>query len=164
MYVMRNKQHLGCLRVRDGVLTLSKMYFADEIRPHDGLRPGRAKVSRRELEMAGELIDRFTTSFDIGKYSDSYRKALLAVIKAKQKGKEIHVDRPDEEAGPSDLLAALQESVARYSGAAKPRTKPKPRDGSLGSLKKSDLEQRARRKRIKGYSRMTKGELVAALR
>ena len=34
-YVMRKKQHLGCLRVRDNVLTLSKMFFADEVRPTD---------------------------------------------------------------------------------------------------------------------------------
>ena len=40
-YVMRDSQHLGCLRVRDGVITLEKMYFADEIRPID-------ESSRRE--------------------------------------------------------------------------------------------------------------------
>ncbi len=36
-YVMRGQQQLGCLRIREGVVTLSKMYFADEIRyaaPH----------------------------------------------------------------------------------------------------------------------------------
>ena len=34
-YVMRNREHVGCLRVREGVITLEKMYFADEIRPID---------------------------------------------------------------------------------------------------------------------------------
>jgi DNA end-binding protein Ku len=29
-YVMRDRQYLGALRVRDGVLTLERMYFADE--------------------------------------------------------------------------------------------------------------------------------------
>ena len=37
-YVFRNRQQLGCVRVRDGVLTLEKMYLADEIRPHEGDR------------------------------------------------------------------------------------------------------------------------------
>ena len=43
-YVMRDKQHLGCLRVRDGVITLEKMFFADEIRPVDEIKPARVKV------------------------------------------------------------------------------------------------------------------------
>src|SRR5919202_3347388 len=34
-YVMRDRQNLGCLRVREGVITLEQMYFADEIRPLD---------------------------------------------------------------------------------------------------------------------------------
>ena len=38
-YVMRDKQHLGCLRVRDGVVTLEKMFFANEIRPLDEIKP-----------------------------------------------------------------------------------------------------------------------------
>src|SRR5439155_7013738 len=29
-FVMRNRQYLGCLRVRDGAITLEQMYFADE--------------------------------------------------------------------------------------------------------------------------------------
>ena len=35
-FVMRDRQHLGCLRVSDGALLLEKMYFADEIRDADG--------------------------------------------------------------------------------------------------------------------------------
>ena len=46
-YVMRNKQHLGCLRVRDGVLLLSQLYFADEIRPHEELAPKGVRVGAR---------------------------------------------------------------------------------------------------------------------
>ena len=89
-YVMRNKQHLGCLRVRDGVLLLSQLYFADEIRPHQGLAPKGVRVAAEELEMAGELIDRYAGSFEIEKYRDTYRESLLKVIKAKQKGRDVH--------------------------------------------------------------------------
>ena len=38
-YVMRERQHLGCLRVREGVITLEKMFFHDEIRPLDDIAP-----------------------------------------------------------------------------------------------------------------------------
>ena len=42
-YVMRERQHLGCLRVRDGVITLEKMFFHDEIRPARRPRAGQAQ-------------------------------------------------------------------------------------------------------------------------
>src|SRR5829696_3602630 len=47
-YVMRQRENLGCLRVRDGVITLEKMFFADEIRPIDEIQPPKAKVGSRE--------------------------------------------------------------------------------------------------------------------
>jgi DNA end-binding protein Ku len=121
MFVMREKQQLGCVRVRDGVLTLERMYFADEIRSTTGIRPSRVSVAGRELEMAEELIERFSGSFDIGKYRDDYRKALLAMIKAKEKGKSVEVSESEKEE-PPDLLEALQASLAeRKRGGAAPR-------------------------------------------
>jgi DNA end-binding protein Ku len=69
-FVMRERQHVGCLRIRDGIVTLERMYFADEIVPTDDLRPGRPHVSKEELEMAASLIDRFTGKFDPSKYEE----------------------------------------------------------------------------------------------
>ena len=40
------------LRVREGVITLEQLYFADEIRPVDEIKPKKSKVDRRELDMA----------------------------------------------------------------------------------------------------------------
>ncbi len=42
-YVFHERENLGCLRVRDGVLTLEKMFFADEVRPP---RASRRRASR----------------------------------------------------------------------------------------------------------------------
>jgi DNA end-binding protein Ku len=108
-YVMRERQHLGCLRVRDGVIALEKMFFHDEIRPSDDLAPGKRNVPKAELELATALIAQFTGTFEPEKYEDTYREALLAVIKAKEKGKTITAPEPEEE--PTDLLAALKASV-----------------------------------------------------
>ena len=46
-YVMRERQYLGCLRVRDGVIALEKMFFHDEIRPSKDLAPGQAQGAER---------------------------------------------------------------------------------------------------------------------
>jgi DNA end-binding protein Ku len=118
-YVMRNQQHLGCLRVREGVLALEKMYFADEIRQPGDIKPKRVSVGKQELQMAAELIDRFAGSFDIEKYEDTYRKALLKVIRAKAKGKEVHVERQPQPEEAPDLMAALRASVEAANGGRK---------------------------------------------
>ncbi|HWJ45220.1 MAG TPA: Ku protein, partial [Gaiellaceae bacterium] len=40
-FVMRDRQNLGALRVRDGVITLEQLHYADEIRAVDELKPSR---------------------------------------------------------------------------------------------------------------------------
>jgi DNA end-binding protein Ku len=160
-YVMRNKQHLGCLRIRDGVITLERMYFADEIRPMDELKPKKVTVGKRELDMARQLIDRFAGSFEPEKYEDTYRKALLKVIRDKRKGKEIHVPPQAEEEGPPDLMAALRESLESAQRGRKPRSRNGGSD--LADLSKDELGELAKQAKISGRSKMSKDELVEAL-
>ena len=62
-FVMRDREHLGCLRVREGLLTLEQMYFADEVRPVDEIAASDVKVDKRELEMAARLIESFSGAF-----------------------------------------------------------------------------------------------------
>jgi DNA end-binding protein Ku len=138
-YVMRNKQQLGCLRVREGVITLEKMYFEDEIRPLDDVPVERVSVGKRELEMAEELIDRFSGPFDIGKYRDDYREALLDVIERKRKGKAVEVDRGAEPEEAPDLMEALKASLAerRSNGDGRRRKRT-----SSGRKKRSKASRR----------------------
>src|SRR5947199_391888 len=75
-FVMRDREHLGCLRVREGVVTLEQMYFADEIRAPDEIGGRDVKVDKRELEMAAGLIESFSGHFDPERYRDRYRDAL----------------------------------------------------------------------------------------
>jgi DNA end-binding protein Ku len=127
-YVFHQKQQLGCLRVRDGVLVLEAMYFADEIRPVKGIAPKRSsKVDKKELEMARTLIDRFTSDFDHGKYEDQYRKRLLKIVKQKHRGEEVHAPPREKEEAQPDLLEALRASVEAAKGAKNGRSKTRSR-------------------------------------
>ena len=110
-YVMRDKQHLGCLRIREGVITLEKLFFHDEIRPAKEIAPKKTKVPEAELKMATALIGQFKGSFEPERYEDTYREALLKVIKAKQKGETITAVPAADDEEPADLLAALKASV-----------------------------------------------------
>src|SRR5919201_2695521 len=88
-FVMRERENLGCLRVREGLLTLEQMYFADEVRPVDEVGSPKVKVDKRELDMAARLIESFSGRFEPERYRDRYRDALARVIEAKQKGEEV---------------------------------------------------------------------------
>ena len=126
-YVMREKQHLGCLRIREGVITLEKMFFHEEIRPVKEIAPRKTKVPKAELDMATALIDQFKSSFEPERYEDTYRAALLKLIKAKQKGETITAVPAAEDEEPADLLAALKASVeAAKKGKGSVRAKRPP--------------------------------------
>jgi len=141
------------------VITLEQLYFADEIRPIDELKASRARVSQQELQMAGRLIESFTAEWKPEKYKDTYRDELCGIIRAKRKGEEVHAAPELEEEEPADLLTALRESIERSRGGARSR-----RNGDLGDLSKQELDERAKAAGIEGRSRMTKAELVRALR
>jgi DNA end-binding protein Ku len=157
-FVMRDKQHLGALRIRDGVVTLEQLYFVDEIRPVDEIKASKARVSREELQMAERLIESWTTDWKPEQYKDTYRDELCAIIKAKRKGKEVHAAPELEEEEPTDLMTALRESIERSRGGTRAR-----RNGNLGELSKQELDKRAKAAGIEGRSKMTKAELVRAL-
>jgi DNA end-binding protein Ku len=160
-YVMRDRQNLACLRVRDGVITLEQMYFADEIRPVDEIAPGKVKVDERELEMAEQLIDSFAGEFDPTKYEDTYRDALCEIIEAKRKGKEVHAAKPEEPEKPADLMAALRASL---EAAQRRRPAPSRSNGKLDELSREELYERAKDADIKGRSKMSREDLVEALK
>jgi DNA end-binding protein Ku len=126
-FVMRDREYLGCLRIRDGVITLERMHFADEIRPANELRPPRARINKQELEMAASLIDRFKGSFDPSKYKDTYTDRLLELIKRKQRGDEVHVAAEPEPEETPDLMEALRASIEARSGAHRKAAAPRGR-------------------------------------
>jgi DNA end-binding protein Ku len=121
---MRNRQYLGCLRVRDKVLTLEQMHFADEVDPPKGIAPSKLPtVSGRELELATGLIESLAGDWKPSKYKDTYTDALMAVIKRKQKGQDVHA-APDaeEEEAPPDLMEALRASMEAVESSRRGRS------------------------------------------
>jgi DNA end-binding protein Ku len=155
-YVMRDKQNLGCLRVRDGLIALERMYFADEIRPLDEIRPGKqVDIDERELEMALELVDRLRSHFEPERYRDTYRDTLCEIIKRKREGGTITAPEPEKPVETPDLMAALQASIERSGSRGN--------GDSLERLSKDELYERAKAEDVPGRSEMSKEELVEAL-
>jgi DNA end-binding protein Ku len=126
--VIRNKQHLACLRTYDGLLMLETMYYGDEVRKPDEIADlGKIRLRDAEVEMAKSLVENLSEPFDPSKYDDTYRKELLELITAKAKGKELP-EPQEHEAEVVDLMEALRESVERTKrsrAAKKPAAKSK---------------------------------------
>ena len=114
--VIRNKQHLACLRPYDGVLVIETMYYADEVRRPDevaGDAAGKEDGLRKaEIEMAKSLVENLSAEFDPERYDDTYRSDLLELIRGKAEGTPLPEPR-EEEGEVVDLMQALRESVER---------------------------------------------------
>jgi DNA end-binding protein Ku len=113
-WVFHNREYLVAIRPLDGVLALHTMRFADELVDPDSLdvpKPSRAP-SKREIEMAGKLVDSLHERFDPDAFHDSYRERVLQLIETKASGKEPELPEVDEEPESTDLAAALEASLS----------------------------------------------------
>jgi DNA end-binding protein Ku len=112
-FTFRDREYLAAVRSLDGVLALHTMRFHDEIVHADDLdvpKAGKAP-SKREVEMAGKLVDSLERDFKPEDYEDTYRDAVLELIKRKAKGQELEPDEPEAEEQTPDLTAALEASL-----------------------------------------------------
>jgi len=162
-WVMRDRQNLGCLRVREGAITLERMHFAEDIRSLEGIATKRAKVDEQELTMASQLIEQFRGEFDPSEYRDTYRDALCEIIEAKRKGEPVHAEAAVEPEAPTDLMSALRASLEETQGRRARSQSGRSGNGDLEGLSKEELYELARAADISGRSDMSKRELVKAL-
>jgi DNA end-binding protein Ku len=126
--VIRNKQHLAALRPWDGVLVLETMYYHDEVRKPQQV-DGKARLRKPEVEMAKSLVENLSAEFDPAKYDDTYRKELLALLRAKEAGKPLPEPEADSGGEVVDLMAALRESVEKTQQ-KKPRNRARAKKAS----------------------------------
>jgi DNA end-binding protein Ku len=107
--VIRNKQHLACLRPVDDTLVLETMYYADEVRqPEAAPKP---QVRAAEVEMAKTLIENLAATWDPERYHDRYRNELLDLLRKKAKGAPLPEREEEAEGEVVDLMEALRQSV-----------------------------------------------------
>jgi DNA end-binding protein Ku len=70
------------------------------------------KPSKREVQMARKLVDTLAEDFDAAAYEDTYRGAVLDLIKRKAKGEDIDLAAQEEPEHGDDLAGALEASVS----------------------------------------------------
>lgn len=116
-FVMRTKEYLVAVRVREGALALTTMLFHDEVRPTRGIPAGGKKPSKQQLDRAVAIVEELSTEWESERYTDCYRERLKRVIDAKRKRKTIEVPTPQKQPAPApDLMEALEQTLAELAG------------------------------------------------
>jgi DNA end-binding protein Ku len=163
-FVMRTKEYLAAIRVRDGALTLTTMRFHDEVRPSNPIPTGGKKPSKKGLDQAVALIDELAADWDPESYKDCYRERLRRVIADKRKRRKIEAPTPEREPSATpDLMAALERTLANARAGRPIRDEDEDGDGNLDDLDRDELYERATKAGVKGRSKMSKKQLVKSL-
>jgi DNA end-binding protein Ku len=146
--VIRSKENLVALRAHEGAITMETMLFPDEVIQPDQLEElasadGNTKTTKRELDMAKQLIESLSGDFDASQYRDEYRERVLELIERKAAGETITVEAPEPERKEvPDLMAALEASIA----ASKTPPKKKAAGSSNGSGSQTKKKKAAAKK------------------
>jgi DNA end-binding protein Ku len=143
-FVLRTKEYLVTVRVRDGLLALTTMLFHDEVRPTKDIDTGGRKPAKAQLEQAVTLIEALSVDWDPSRYEDRYRQRLLDVVKRKQKGQTIEAPEPADEPAPvDDLMAALRRTLDELGdGGGKQQRKPAAKRRASSSSKSRSKAKR----------------------
>ncbi|QCB95819.1 Ku protein [Arthrobacter sp. PAMC25564] len=125
-FALREKTRLGALRIRDEVLMLQSLLWADEVR--EASFPALetpVRISAQEREMSAALVDSMATDFEPDQFTDDYQIQLRQLIEAKlEKGESLDTEEtfgvPAADAGDGeviDLMEALKRSLEKKRGA-----------------------------------------------
>lgn len=127
-FALRQRTRLAALRVRDDVLVLQTLLWADEVRePSFGSLDEDVRISSTELKMSQQLVASFESEFSPEDFEDEYQVQLRQLIEAKiEQGEAVDTAETfgakaegDEGAEVIDLMEALRRSVESAKGGKK---------------------------------------------
>lgn len=110
---MHNREYTVLLRPHEDGLMLHTMYYRDEIREMPAIDTDHSALKEGELKVAHQLIEALAAKWEPEKYHDTFEENLKKLIKARMEGGEVTaVEKPRKQAPPTDLMAALRQSLA----------------------------------------------------
>lgn len=171
-FVMRGREYLIAILAENGILRAETLRFSDEVRTPEyvGL-PDRAEVEDEAVEavaseLAGVIRTRAEESFAPEEVRDRWAERLLGLVERKLDEGEGVVEtaaapEPERRTDVIDLMEALKR---RISGAGAGHGDGREPEEALDERTKGELYERARALDIPGRSRMSKEELIRAIR
>src|SRR5690349_2662679 len=150
--VIRTREYLCAVMPQDEALMLILLRFPQElVSEEEYALPDKAisdyRISDRELEMAGELIESMSGKFEPENYRDEFRDRLTAVIEQRLKSKGVTTTLEEEEPTHAnattnvvDFMALLKKSIE-----GKQRTPAKGKDAAEKAEKKPAAKKAAKK-------------------
>lgn len=177
-FVMRDKEYVVAIIAEGGILRAETLRFQDEIRSPEAVGlPDLGGAPKRQVQtLATSMRSLFETGLDPAILSDGEARRLLELVRRKlEQGKDVIAEPeappPEEEGNIVDLMEVLKARLAgREMGDEESKKKGSAGTGRRGarekleSLTREALYARAKDRDIAGRSRMTRDELVEALR
>jgi DNA end-binding protein Ku len=149
--VLKDREQLAALNPFDKTMLLTTLHWPDEVRAIDELNlpEDQIEIKASEKKMAEQLVASMTGEFNASDYHDDYRQALMAVIERMVAGEKPEPQQRAEPTNITDLMAALEASVAaartdRKEAAADGKAKPKAR--AKAAAPKTEAPRQRRRK------------------
>lgn len=187
-FVMRGKEYLVAILAEGGILRAETLRFHDEVRtPETVGLPEKPKLDRhtvRRFEKAVEALTR--KELDPEELTDDYTRWVEEYARAKRKRGEgvvetSEADEDEEREEPTDLMNVLKWSLRQAqedgadagkgkaggggkSAARKAPSPQKPAEAGLADLTKAELYERAQELDVAGRSKMSRDELLRAVR
>jgi len=151
--VLRTRQRLAALTVRDGALLLDLLRYPHELRQVDSETiPKRgAGVSQREIEMAERLIGEMAASWKPSEFHDTYQEDVLELVRRKVKSGQTHaVVEPEKTRGERaprtdvvDLMPLLKKSLEERGASAAKKGNARVSRRKTGAAKRRAPARRA---------------------
>ena len=137
-FAMHSREHVVIVRPGSKGLIAHTMFFSSEVRADQEYAAETESVSQKELDLAQNLIGSLAAIFEPGKYRDSYREKLEAIIAQKVAGQPVaNVEKPARSRAVVDIAEALQKSLAALKKPAASAEQPRrsTKSGAQGKKK-----------------------------
>jgi DNA end-binding protein Ku len=144
-FALRQRTHLAAMRVRDDVLMLQTLLWDDEVRtPSFEVLKGSVSVTKKEADMAGQLVESLSGDFDTSEFTDDYQVQLRTLVEAKlDQGEALDTEATfgregaEDDAEVIDLMEALRRSIDKRKGGGGQDEAPAKKAASTSTAKKS---------------------------
>jgi DNA end-binding protein Ku len=148
---MHNREYTAFLRPYEKGLMLHTMYYKEEVREAPDFGTDHASLKEGELKVAHQLIEALAAKWDPTKYYDTFEENLKKLIKAHLEGKQVvAIDKPRPPAAPTDLMAALKQSLVQMDG------KKKGPQRVEAAQRESEVEVKGKQKSVAGRKKPAK--------
>lgn len=114
-FVLKNREHIGLLRLYKDVIVFNQIRFFDEIRETSELKvPASTHISKKEVELAAALIKQLSKKYNPKEYKDTYVNDLKKIIEKKAKGQKIKPKGAEPKpSSAGNLMKLLQQSMKK---------------------------------------------------